>query len=217
MRTIALLPLALAACSSPSTSHDCAGDCSMPAPTKLSYSVAHVTGSFGGSDTNTMSAAMDMLEDATCTFDSAGTSPDQALGVFSPPQASPAIGGVQGKVSCPVVDGFSVPGTPCHTSDVVTLDGAPFSWTIGATAWDDDSTVSISALGPPSGLPYCNTAEVVTDPAQPWGITGTTTVGAFRAAAPFDVHLTGSSQVTSDTHVSDVHWDLTITFQPLGQ
>jgi hypothetical protein len=177
-----------------------------------------VSGSFGGSDTNAATpTATDTLEDTTCTFTSPGTSPDQTLGVFSPPQTSPAIGGVQGTVSCPAVDGFSVPGTPCHTSGAVTLDGAPFSWTIGADDWNDDSTVTIAALGPPSGLPYCNTAEVVTDPAHTWGMTGSTTVGAFRGTVPFDVQLTGSGEVMSDTHVSDVHWDLTITFQPIGQ
>jgi hypothetical protein len=218
----ALLPLffVAVACSPKSGDSDDAGatDTGSGDPNALAYTITNLTGSYGGTDVNTESATeIDTFVHMTCTSTSSGTDATQ-----SPMLANPALleglpsseVGIDVTHTCPSGSCTSTISGTC-TVDPLSATG-PFLMQMFAAGWSDDSVVTITTFGtPPGGVTDgCNYGSVIEDTGHPWNVTGTTTVGAFRGTAPFDVHFQGAQTLTWQNDKSDVEWDFTITFQP---
>ncbi len=180
---------------------------------QIDYRVTGVVGSFSGDGTNVVSPTQtDTLARNTCTYDSPGTLASQSQLIAA--TGSTRMVGVAGTTSCPAGMATSTTAAPC-TSQPINAVATVFQWNVDVDGWADDSVVTFRVNAPPSGLPGCNYASVIIDAAKPWGIEGTTTVGAFRAGTAFPVRFVGSKALTAGSKSSNVSWDFTMTVMPL--
>jgi hypothetical protein len=181
-------------------------------PTSLPFRVTSVVGSFAGDGVYVVDETRtDTLAQNSCTFTSPGTEAEEVHSIEF--DTLSGTFDLEGIVSCPAGAATSTTAAGCTTQANDSQLGL-FQGRATVEGWEDDAVVTIAILAPPSGIPGCNyaTVDISADPG--WGISGTTTLGAFRAGVPFDVNFVGSKTLTTEQNTSNVSWDFVATIEP---
>lgn len=185
-------------------------------PSRVSYRITSVTGTYTGNGVNVVSATRtDTLPFSTCNY----TGSADAGFLIGVDGGSPMVQ-VSGTAMCPVVTATADAGAPASCmAGPTTANAALFQGTVEMSGWSDSAIITFKIIAPPSLFPACNNATVVSAASQPWGIQGTATAYQFKSLVPFQVKLKGpedggTKTLMSGTNTSNVSWDFTMTIDP---